>query len=100
MTYTAPAGWIEVLGDDPIRPLRTRFHRNKDCPRILNPESLREVWASPTARHDATCAHRTTSPAQPARADRPGGTRLASRRSFCVSPGGTSAPAEHSLLRL
>ena len=56
MTYTAPAGWIEVLGDDPIRPLRTRFHRNKDCPRILNPESLREVDQPYSAPRCNLCA--------------------------------------------
>jgi hypothetical protein len=56
MTYTSPAGWIEVLGDDPIRPPSTRFHHIKDCPRIQNPESLREVDRPYSAPRCNLCA--------------------------------------------
>jgi hypothetical protein len=34
MTYASPTGWIEVLGDDPMRSLRSRFHR--DSPREVD----------------------------------------------------------------
>jgi len=56
MTYASPAGWIEVLDDDPIRPLRSRFHRNKDCPRIQQVDSLREVDRPYSAPRCNLCA--------------------------------------------
>ena len=56
MTYTSPAGWIEVVGDDPIRPLRSRFHRDKDCTRIQQAGSLREVDRPYSAPRCNLCA--------------------------------------------
>ena len=56
MTYSSPTGWIEVLGDDPIRPLRSRFHRQRDCPRIQRVESLRQVDRPYSAPRCNLCA--------------------------------------------
>ena len=56
MTYTSPAGWIEVLHDDPIHPLRSRFHRSNNCPRIQQADSLREVDRPYSAPRCNLCA--------------------------------------------
>lgn len=56
MTYTSPSGWIEILGDDPNRPLRSRFHRDKDCPRIQQTDSLRDVDRPYSAPRCNLCA--------------------------------------------
>lgn len=56
MTYISPTGWIEVVGDDPFRPLRSRFHHNKDCPRIKQVGSLRQVDRPYSAPRCNLCA--------------------------------------------
>lgn len=56
MTYASPTGWIELLGSDPIRPLRSRFHGAVDCPRIRQADSLRKVDRPYSAPRCNLCA--------------------------------------------
>ncbi len=54
MTYTAPGGWIEQYDDEAGK--HSRFHARTDCPRIRQPDTLRQVDRPYSATRCPGCA--------------------------------------------
>jgi hypothetical protein len=65
MAYAPPSGWLETTAEPNNYAEWFRFHVRKDCARIQNPDTLREVdkpysapWC-PGCAADGTPAYRT-----------------------------------------
>jgi hypothetical protein len=54
MAYTPPGGWVDVYEDE--GGVHSRFHARTDCPRIRQPDQLRQVDRPYSASRCPGCA--------------------------------------------